>query len=96
MMQDKIIEKLHGLGISELTKVTSLNELKGDYINVECKLPNGLKGKILDDNKIYYGNQIEKENSDRCYGVAGDNDQLAVFEYGCNATDAELIAWVKL
>jgi len=95
-MQEKIIERLHGLGITELTEVTSLNKLNGDYINLECKLPNGLTSKILDDNKKYYGNQVEKKNSDRCYGIAADNEQLAVFEYGCNGTNAELIAWVKL
>ena len=95
-MQQKIIARLHTLGIPELMEVTSLNELNGDYINLECKLPNGSTGKILDDNKKYFANQIEKKNSDRCYGVAADNEQLAVFEYGCNGINAELIAWVKL
>lgn len=92
----KIIQRLQCLGIPELANITTLNELNGDYINLECKLPNGIMGKILDDNKKYYGIQVEKNNSNRCYGIAADNDQLAVFEYGCNGSDAELVVWVKL
>lgn len=92
----KIIQRLQCLGIPELSNITTLNELNGDYINLECKLPNGIKGKILDDNKKYYGIQVEKNNSNRCYGIAADNNQLAVFEYECNGSDAELIVWVKL
>jgi len=96
LMQEKIIERLHTLGITELKEITSLNELSGEYINLECRLPNGSSGKILDNSKKYYANQVEKKDSDRCYGIAADNQQLAVYEYGCNGTEAVIIAWFSL
>ena len=94
-MKEKILERLHSLGNPELTEVTSLNELGGSFVNMDCTFPNGLSGKILDDNKKYYGTQVEKKNSERCYGVAADDNQIAVYEYGCNGIDAELIVWLK-
>jgi hypothetical protein len=95
-MQEKIINRLHSLGIEELKSVVSLNELDGDYINLECKLPNGTTGKILDDNSKYYGIQVERKGSDKCYGIAADENQIAVFSYGCNGRDAELVVWLAL
>ncbi len=92
---ETILQRLHALGIPELMTVQSLNLLNGDYINLECRLPNGAMRKLLDDNKTYYANQVEKTGSDRCYGVAADEQQIAVYEYGCSGTDAELVAWVK-
>lgn len=96
MIKKKIIDRLHSTGIEELRSIASLNELDGDYINIECKWPNGTTGKILDDNRKYYGIQVERQGSDRCYGVATDENQIAVFTYGCGGSDAELVLWLKL
>ncbi len=96
MIKHKIINRLHSLGIEELKSVTSLNELAGAYINLECRWPNGATGKILDDHRKYYGTQVERPGSDRCYGVAADEDQIAVFTYGCGGSDAELVMWLKI
>jgi len=96
MLQDKIIARLHSLGIEELKAVVSLTELNGDYINLESRLPNGTLGKILDDTKKYYATQIERPGSDKCYGVAADENQIAVFLYGCGGRDSELVLWLKL
>jgi len=96
LLQNKIINRLHLSGIEELKSVTSLNELDGDYINLECRWPNGATGKILDDKKKYYGIQVERPGSDKCYGIAADEHQIAVFTYGCGGSDAELVMWLKL
>ena len=96
MIKSKIIERLHSSGIEELKSVVSLNELSGDYINLECTWPNGAIGKILDDRKKYYAIQVERSGSDRCFGVAADENQIAVFSYGCGGKDAELVMWIKL
>lgn len=90
-----ILQRLYALGIAELTTIRSLNLLNGDYINLECRLPNGAAGKLLDDDKTYYAAQVEKIGSGRCYGVAADEQQIAVYEYGCSGTDAVLVAWVR-
>ncbi len=94
--QAKIIERIHTLGIPALTTVQKLNELPGSYINLECRLPNRETGKILDDAKTYYGTQVEQSGIERCYGIAADETQIAVYEYGCGGRNAELIVWVKL
>lgn len=96
MIQTKIINRLHSSGIEELKSVVSLNELDGYYINLECRWPNGAIGKILDDKKKYYGIQLERPGSDKCYGIAADENQIAVFTYGCGGSDAELVMWLRL
>lgn len=93
---EKILRRLHSLGIPELTTVQALNDLPGSYINLECRLPNGQTAKILDDTKTYSATQVERADSERCYGVAADDGQIVVYEYGCNGTDAVLVAWVSL
>ncbi len=90
-----ILQRIHTLGIPELTAISTLNLLNGDYINLECRLPNGDMRKLLNDDKTYYATQVEKIGSDRCYGVAADEQQIAVYEYGCNGADAVLVAWVR-
>ena len=96
MEERKILARLRTLGIPELAHIQKLNELPGTFVNLECRFPNGTVGKIIDDSKTYLGTQIEKLAGDRCYGVAADETQIAIFEYGCNGVDAELIAWIKL
>ncbi len=46
-MKEKIISRIRTLGIKELINVEHLEELNGDYINLESILPNGKTGKIL-------------------------------------------------
>jgi len=96
MLQKKIIDRLHNSGIEELKSVVSLNEMNGDFINLECRLPNGTTSKILDDNKKYFGVQVERPGNDRCYGVAADEKQIAVFLYGCGGKNSELVIWIRV
>ncbi len=96
MTDQKILSALHTLGIPELLNIKTLNKLNGDYINLMCELPNGQFAKILNDRETYYANQIDKTSDDRCYGIASDGKQLAVYEYGCEGKDAKLIAWIRL
>ena len=53
------------------------------------------KRQLLDDTKIYLGYQVEKVNSDRCYGLVADNEYLLVCEYGCNGAEPEIIVYKK-
>lgn len=95
-MHTAILSRLHNLGIEELEGVVALDELRGDFVNLTCRLPNGTTAKILDDAATYLGTQVECPGSERCYGVAADARQIAVFTYGCGGSDAELVAWVRL
>lgn len=95
-MQEYLLSEIQKLGIQEFDKLHSLNILDGSYLNLEIELPNGIKAKLLDDNKKYYANQIDMENSDKCYGVAADEHFIVVYKYGCNGADAELIQMKRI
>ena len=75
--------------------VTELSQLCGAYVNLEYTLSNGQKVKFLDDRNIYLGYQLEKIDSDRCYGLVADDEYLLVCEYGCNGADPEIIVYKK-
>ena len=95
-MEQKLVDIIRNLGIPELQSIKSLNVLDGSYLNLECKLPNGNFAKILDDGQQYLACQVDENDSDRCYGVAANSDFVAVYKYGCNGADAELVLWKKI
>ena len=73
------------LYIADMPPVAALCPLSGAYVNLEYTFPNGKKIKLLDDTKIYLGCQVEKSNSDRCYGFVADNDYLLICSMGVMA-----------
>ena len=91
----RLIKEFNALGISDMPTITTLCQLSGAYVNFEYTLPNGEKIKLLDDTKIYLGYQVEKANSDRCYGLVADNNHLLVCEYGCNGAEPEIVVYKK-
>ena len=58
-------------------------------------LPNGQSVRLLEDNNVYLGNQIEMPGSGRCYGVVADEAYLLVCEYGCNGEKPQIILYKK-
>ena len=56
--EEMLIEEINGLGIKNL-QVKALNLLNGFYVNLEYPLPNGQSVRLLEDNNVYWGNQIE-------------------------------------
>lgn len=90
-----LLAEFNDLGIPELAEVTDLNALAGSFINLPYPLPNGETVKLLEDGKIYLGAQVEKRDSGRCYGLAGDGTFLLVCEYGEGGSDPELILYKK-
>lgn len=96
MKKEELIHKFNALGIEDMAPVTQLNELKGDFINLEYTLPSGQTIKLWDDNKMYYGAEICKANSTRCYGLAADDTYLLVCEYGEGGADAEIVVLKRL
>ena len=90
----KLVDEINSLGISNLN-ITDLNLLSGAFVNLEYTLPNGEKVKLLDDKRIYFGNQIEIPGSERCFGVVADEQYILVCEYGCNGSEPEIILYKK-
>ena len=91
----QVIDEINSLKITDMPPVTTLDQLNGAYVNLEYPFPNGKKLKLLDDNKIYLGCQVEKPNSDRCYGIVADNDYLLICEYGCNGAKPEILIYKR-
>lgn len=95
-MTEALIRLFNRLDIADMEPVVELHELKGSFINLDCRLPNGQTARLLDDSKTYYGTELCKAGSSRCYGLAADESQLLVYEYGEGGSDAELVVWQKV
>ena len=72
-----------------------MRRLNGFYVNLEYPLPNGQSVKLLEDKKVYLGNQIEIPGSCRCYGIVADEKYLLVCEYGCGGADPQIVVYKR-
>ncbi len=95
MDAEKIILRVKSLGFPELEGLSALTELSGRYLNNLAQLPNGEAMRILDDEKDYLAAQVEPVNSTKCWGIAADERQIAIFIYEENGSNCELLAWIK-
>lgn len=93
-LKNTVIEEFNNLGIKDL-KVENLNLLNGFYVNLEYPLGNGQSVKLLEDKKIYLGNQIEIPGDERCYGIVADEQYLLVCSYKCNGAEPQIICYKK-
>lgn len=91
-LKAQLIQEINGLGIEGLT-VNDLYLLAGAYVNLEYPLSNGTSVKFLNDKDIYLGNQVERAGSERCYGMAANEDFILICEYGCSGTDPEIVMY---
>ena len=90
-LKQKFIDEVNALNIPDMPVIDNLFVLQGSFINLEYKM-NGNTFSILDKDKSYWGNQVEKLNSDgRCYGIACDENYILVSEYGKDGADAEIV-----
>lgn len=94
-LKRRAIDEFNALGIPDMPEVTELNVLDGAFINLEYTLPSGQKVKFWRDGEMYLGNQLERAGSDRCYGLAADDEHIMVCEYGENGSGAEVIVYRK-
>ena len=90
-LKDSFIREINALDLPGMKPVTELNALLGSYINQEYELPNGQKVKLLSDNDIYLGTQIEQPDGTHCFGVAVDERQILVSEYGAGGAAPRLV-----
>lgn len=94
-LKEQLIAEFNALGIEDMEEVTSLNALRGSFVNLEYTLASGQSIKFWDDNRIYLGNQMCRKNSNRCYGLTADEHYLLVCEYGDNGSDPKIIVYRK-
>ena len=92
----QLIDEINALHIEGMPKLETLNALVGGYINMEYPLPNGSRGKFLDDGATYLGNQLECEfGGGRCFGIAANMDFILVCTYEENGKAPELVLYKK-
>lgn len=94
-MKEQLIKEFNKLGIEGMPEVKELHEGKGNFVNLNFPLPCGKTVKFWDDEKTYYINQLEKKDSDRCYGLTADEKYLLVCEYGNGGSDAEIVVFKR-
>ena len=87
-----LINEINALNIEGLC-INDLFLLSGAYVNLEYPLQNGSTVKFLNDEDVYLGNQIEKKESDRCYGVVACEHFILVCEYGCNGVNPKILLY---
>lgn len=94
--KQKLIGEINDLHIEGMPKLEKLNALVGSYVNLEYRLPSGMKVKFLDDATTYLGNQLEPEfGGDKCFGVLANMDFILVCAYAEGGTDPELVLYKK-
>ncbi len=94
--KEAFLKQFNALHLSGLGEVKTLYALKGDFINLEYHLPSGQVIKLWDDDKIYYGAEVCKPGSDRCFGLTADDSYLLVCEYGAGGSDADIVIYKRI
>lgn len=92
-LKQQLIDEVNALGISDMPKIDNLFVLQGSMINIEYNV-NGNSVRFIDDQAIYWGNQVEKGDG-RCYGIACDEHRIFVSEYGKDGADAEVVLFKR-
>ena len=95
VMKEQLIKEFNNLGIVDMEEVTVLHEGKGEFVNLDFPLPCGKIVNLWDNEKTYYINQLEKKNSERCYGLTADEKYLLVCEYGEGGSDPEIVVFKR-
>ncbi len=92
----QLISEINDLHIEGMPELDKLNALVGKYVNLEYRLPSGMKARFLDDNTTYLGNQLESEfGGERCFGVVANMEFIMVATYGKEGADPELVLYKK-
>ena len=94
--KEVLIAEINALQIDGMPKVSKLNALVGQYVNLEYRLPSGACVRFLNDQTTYLGTQLECEfDEERCFGVLANMDFIMVCTYGCDGKDPELLLYKK-
>ena len=94
--KEQLIREINDLHIEGMPKVEKLNALVGKFVNLEYRLPGGMKAKFLDDGATYLGNQLPSEIVDGlCFGVLANMDFILVCTYEKDGENPELLMYKK-
>ena len=99
LFKKQLVDEINNLNIEGMPQIDDLNPLNGLFVNLSYPMPNGESFKLLYDDDIYLGNQVESEFNDgeiiRCFGILANMDFILISEYGVNGDNPELILYKK-
>jgi hypothetical protein len=99
LFKKQLVDEINNLNIEGMPKIDDLNPLNGSFVNLSYPMPNGESFKLLYDDDIYLGNQVESEFNDgeiiKCFGILANMDFILISEYGVNGDNTELILYKK-
>ena len=99
MFKRQLIDEINDLNIPGMPQIEDLNPINGSFVNLSYPMPNGEYVKILDDDEIYLGNQVESEFNDdsiiKCFGILANMNFILISEYGPNGDNPEIIIYKK-
>ena len=99
ILKKELINEFNMINIDGMTKINELYPLNGEFVNLLYPLPNGEKIKLLKDDEIYLGNQVECEFNDdvikKCFGLVANMDFLIISMYDENGSNPELLVYKK-
>ena len=93
-LKKNLIAEINALGIEGLA-ISDLFLLDGAYVNLAYPLPCGAAVQFLNDKDIYLCNQVERADSERCYGVVAAEAFILVSEYGCSGAEPEIVLYKR-
>lgn len=88
-----LIKEINDLRLNFIGEVKELYPLNGMFVNLEYKLPNNEKIKLLEDSNIYLGTQLSKNDNSGYYGIVADNNYILISEYDKDYQNAEIIIY---
>ncbi len=91
----KLITEINSLHIKDMPEIVEIYEINGELINLEYTLPNGELIKFWNDTDIYWGTQVKKQNSEKNFGIAANQDFLLICEYYDEGAEPEIVIYKK-
>ena len=95
----ELINEFNNLKIDGKSEIKELYPLNGSFVNLEYSLPNNKKVKLLNDDEIYLGNQVECEFNDeetkKYFGLVGNMNFILVCEYEGNGNNPEIVIYKR-
>lgn len=95
-----LINEFNSLNIDGMPKITKLYPLHGEFVNMEYPLPNGEYVKLLNDDEVYLGNQVECLFNDdelkKYFGLLGNMNFILVCEYGEYGSNPKIMIYKKI
>lgn len=93
-LRQDIVSEFKLCGVAEAEKIDALYALKGSFVNLEYSFESGVSVKLLDDNKIYLGTQIQRDEN-TCVGFVADENCILICEYGPEGANPRLLVYKK-